>query len=190
MLPAIIQSRCDSKSDKENTEDDHKFILSPATVLEQGLRNIASVQAYNLEEKFSKDYKSSLGAITTTNLKAGAVEGLLLGCSQFAMFTSFSIMFLVGSYLLIEYHISFVSFFTSLLAVVFGALGVAQINANFKARADGLLAAGRLFAIIDEPLDDTDPFDTNCFKPDSIDGKINFTSTNLHNNTIIAPNNN
>ena len=84
----------------------------------------------------------------------------------------------------------FILFFASLLAVVFGALGVAQINANFKARADGLLAAGRLFAIIDEPLDDTDPFDTNGFKPDSIDGEINFTSTNLHNNTIIAPNNN
>ena len=83
MLPAIIQSRCDSKSDKENTEDDHKFILSPATVLEQGLRNIASVQAYNLEEKFSKDYKSSLGAITT---KAQPSEwysrGRVLSCSE------------------------------------------------------------------------------------------------------------
>jgi len=180
MLPAIIQSRCDSKSDKENTEDDHKFILSPATVLEQGLRNIASVQAYNLEEKFSKDYKSSLGAITTTNLKAGAVAGLVFGFSQFAIFISFSIMFLVGSYLLIEYHISFVSFFTSLLAVMFGALGVAQINADFNARADGLLAAGRLFAIIDEPLDDTDPFDTNGIKPDSIDGEINFEAINFY----------
>ena len=58
MLPAFIQSKCKSKEEaKETTE----IVLSPATVLEQGLRNISSVQAYNLEEKFSMDYKKSLG---------------------------------------------------------------------------------------------------------------------------------
>ena len=105
---------------------------------------------------------------------------MVFGFSQFAIFVSFSILFLVGSYLLITYGIMFVDFFTSLLAVMFGALGVAQINADFNARADGLLAAGRLFALIDEPLDDTDPFDATGDKPNSLDGNINFEGINFH----------
>ena len=55
MLPASTQSKCDSKSDEENTEDDQNFALSPATALEQGLRGVSSAQSHDLEEKISKD---------------------------------------------------------------------------------------------------------------------------------------
>ena len=55
MLPASTQSKCDSQSDKENNEYDHKLMLSPETVLYQRMRNILSAQAHNLEEKFQKN---------------------------------------------------------------------------------------------------------------------------------------
>eukprot|EP00978_Attheya_sp_CCMP212_P044954 scaffold328193_cov44-Attheya_sp.AAC.1 len=64
-------------------------------------------------------------------------------------------------------RINFATFFTGVLAVMFGAIGVAQVNADFNARKDGQAAAARIFKIVDEPLDGTDPFSEAGDTPDS-----------------------
>ena len=49
-----------------------------------------------------------------------------------------------------------------------------QVCADFKSRQDGQAAAARIFAIVDEPFDDTDPFSAEGKTPDSLSGFIKF----------------
>ena len=51
------------------------------------------------------------------------VAGAVFGFTQFSVFVSFALVFFVGSQLLVQVKIDFISFFTSVLAVMFGALG-------------------------------------------------------------------
>jgi len=137
MCAAVVQAICFSQ--RFVKQDDG---LSPATILEQGLRGISAVQAYNLEGKVGDDYCESLKPEASGKVKLGCVSGMVYGFSQFAIFSSFALIFYVGAWLLVNKGLLFVNFFTSILAVMFGAIGVASVNADFKARQDGQ-AAGR-----------------------------------------------
>jgi ATP-binding cassette, subfamily B (MDR/TAP), member 1 len=57
---------------------------SPPTIMEQGLRGIASVQAYNLEGKVGDDYERALEPESAGKVKSGMIAGLVFGVSQFA----------------------------------------------------------------------------------------------------------
>lgn len=63
---------------------------------------------------------------------------------------------------------------------MFGALGMAQIQADYNAVQDGLVAAGRIFSLLDEPLDEDDPFGPDGEKPESIDGLIEFEAITFY----------
>lgn len=58
--------------------------LSPATIMEQGLRGIASVQAYNLESKVGDDYEKALEPESSGKMKSGMIAGAVFGFSQMA----------------------------------------------------------------------------------------------------------
>ena len=75
---------------------------------------------------------------------------------------------------MIKGQVSFTSFFTALLAIMFAAFGVGQVNADFNSKYAGLAAAQRIFNLIDEPLDSDDPFSTVGDKPASLIGSITF----------------
>lgn len=127
--------------------------LSPATILEQGLRGITSVQAYNLEPKVGDDYDMALVPESEGKVREGLITGAVFGFSQMAVFVSFAIVFFVGSLLLVNGDIAFVNFFTSVLSVMFGALGASQVSADFNSRQRGLIAAARIFSTFDGPTD-------------------------------------
>lgn len=169
MCAAFVQALCFSQTFVKETDG-----LSPATILEQGLRGISAIQAYNLQGKVADDYSESLKPEAAGKVKLGMVSGLVYGFSQFAIFASFALIFYVGSILLVEYGMQFVDFFTSILAVMFGAIGVASVNADFKAKQDGRAAAARIFKISDEQLDSTDPFCNKGEKPSSVEGAIDY----------------
>ena len=80
----------------------------------------------------------------------------------------------MGSQLLVQAKVDFASFFTAVLSIMFGALGIAQVTVDFNAQQDGLAAAQRIFEIIDEPYNEMDPLDPSGDKPSSIDGAISF----------------
>jgi ABC-type multidrug transport system fused ATPase/permease subunit len=74
---AIIQKMCMSR---RFTKDNGG--LSPPTLLEQGLRGIASVQAYGLEDKMCNDYTVALVPESKGKIQMGAVAGFVFGFSQ------------------------------------------------------------------------------------------------------------
>lgn len=126
---------------------------SPATIMEQGLRGIASVQAYNLEKKVGNDYDAALLPDVGDKVKSGMIAGFVFGFSQFAIFLSFAVIFYVGSNLLINMELYFADFFTALLSVMFGALGASSVSADFNSRTRGRKAAARIFSSFDGPSD-------------------------------------
>ena len=72
---------------------------SPPTIMEQGLRGITSVQAYNLERKVGDDYETALLPASSDKVKSGVVAGFVFGFSQFAIFLSFAIIFYVSPFI-------------------------------------------------------------------------------------------
>jgi ABC-type multidrug transport system fused ATPase/permease subunit len=127
MIAGVVQVICMRRKFAVETDD-----LSPPTILEQGLRGIASVQAYNLQTKVGDDYAKALEPESAGKVKRGAVAGLVFGFSQCAIFISFALVFYVGTDLLVEVEINFLEFFTALLAVMFGALGASQVRSFLK----------------------------------------------------------
>ena len=51
-----------------------------------------------------------------------------------------------------------------------------QANADFSSRQRGLVAAARIFQVLDEPLDTDDPFSKEGTCPSSLEGSVNFES--------------
>jgi ATP-binding cassette subfamily B (MDR/TAP) protein 1 len=150
--------------------------LSSATILERGLHDISLIQAYNLQEAVSDQYAEALKPDASYKVKQGVYSGLVFGFSQFAIFSTFAIIFYAGIQLMINGKVAFVDFFTALLAVMFAAFGVGQTNADFSSKRKGLAAAARIFAIADEPLDKDDPFSQKGTTPSSIVGSVTFES--------------
>ncbi|KAL7435504.1 hypothetical protein ACHAXM_005193 [Skeletonema potamos] len=147
-VAGVLQVCCTKKKIESESS-----VLSPATILEQGLRGISSVQAYNLERKVSDDYDTALVPESEGKVREGLITGMVFGFSQMAVFVSFAIVFFFGSLLLVDGQILFVNFFTAVLAVMFGALGASQVSADFNSRQRGLIAAARVFATFDGPTD-------------------------------------
>lgn len=170
MLASFIQAKCTKYSHFKQEG------VSASTILEQGLREISLVQAYNLQEKQADSYDDALKPLSKHKVKEGAVAGFVFGFSQFAIFTTFSILFYAGIQLMAKGKVDFTSFFTALLAIMFAAFSLGQANSDFNAQRNGLAAADRIFAVVDEPLDSTDPFSSTGSLPSSLDGSIGFES--------------
>lgn len=148
MIAGMLQVCCSRKKMKSETEG-----VSPPTIMEQGLRGIASVQAFNLENKVGDDYANALEPESAGKVKSGMIAGFVFGFSQMAVFVSFAVVFAVGSKLMIQVEIGFEEFFTSVLAVMFGALGASQVSADFNSRQRGLVSAARIFSTLEGPTD-------------------------------------
>ena len=169
LAAALVQRICLSKRFVKNPGK-----VSAPTLLEQSLRGISSLQAFGLEEKLCGDYAAALIPESQGKVRMGAIAGLVFGFSQFAVFSTFAVVFYVGSQLLVTAEVDFATFFTAILAIMFGALGIAQVTVDFNAQQDGLAAAQRIFTIIDEPLNERDPLKKDGKTLESVKGEITF----------------
>jgi ABC-type multidrug transport system fused ATPase/permease subunit len=168
MFASFVQAKCTKYAQFKQQG------VSSSTILEQGLREISLVQAYSLQEKVADDYDNALAPFSKHKVKEGAIAGFVFGFSQFAIFTTFSLLFYAGVQLMVKGQVSFTNFFTALLAVMFAAFSLGQANSDFDAQRNGEEAAARIFAIVDEPHDSTDPFSSVGSMPSSLDGSIDF----------------
>lgn len=70
--------------------------LSPATILERGLHDLSLIQAYNLQEDVSDKYDEACSFDEAYKTKQGIISGLVFGFSQFAIFSTFALLFYAG----------------------------------------------------------------------------------------------
>lgn len=168
---AALQAMCTKRLVYRDTET-----LSAATILERGFHDISVLQAYNLQDDVSNQYSSALKPDAAYKVKQGIYSGLVFGFSQFATFSTFALLFWAGIKLMVNGKVTFQDFFVALLAVMFAAFGVGQANADFGARRKGLVAAARMFSILDEPEHKDDPMSKTGKRPDSLEGTLSFQS--------------
>jgi ATP-binding cassette subfamily B (MDR/TAP) protein 1 len=168
---SILQAKCASRQPKHRREINS---VSAATLLERAFHDIVVLQAYGLQDDASMKYSKSLEPDSEFKKKQGFYNGLAFGISQFAVFSTFAIIFSVGIQLMINLQIGFIDFFVALLAVMFSALGAGQTGADFSSRQAGLEAGARLFEIVDGSADEDDPLSMKGSKPSSLIGKVEF----------------
>lgn len=79
MMAGMVQVCCSRKKMAEASNGP-----SPPTIMEQALRGIASVQAYNLEIKVGDEYEKALEPESSGKVKSGMIAGAVFGFSQMA----------------------------------------------------------------------------------------------------------
>ena len=79
MMAGMVQVCCSRKKMVEASNGP-----SPPTIMEQALRGIASVQAYNLESKVGDEYEKALEPESSGKVKSGMIAGAVFGFSQMA----------------------------------------------------------------------------------------------------------
>mmetsp|Transcript_2573 Transcript_2573/g.6073 ORF Transcript_2573/g.6073 Transcript_2573/m.6073 type:complete len:1406 (-) Transcript_2573:56-4273(-) len=148
MFAGVMQVCCMRKNYSSSLDG-----LSPATIMEQGLRGITSVQAYGLEGKVGNDYEKALEPESSGKMRRGAIAGFVFGFTQMSVFVSFALVFYSGVQLLSSFDILFVDFFTAVLSVMFGALGASQVSSDFNSRQRGRVSAARILSVLEGPTD-------------------------------------
>jgi ATP-binding cassette, subfamily B (MDR/TAP), member 1 len=150
--------------------------LSAPTILERGFHDIFVLQAFNLQDVVSDQYANALKPDAEYKVKQGFYTGLVYGVTQCAVFSTFALLFYAGIELMVAGKVSFQDFFIALLSVMFAAFGVGQANSDFGARQRGLVAAARIFSLLDEPLNADDPLSKEGNTPLSLEGNVTFKS--------------
>lgn len=168
---SVMQAKCASRQPTHRQEANS---VSAATLLERAFHDIVVLQAYGLQDDTSMKYSKSLEPDSEFKKKQGFYNGLAFGISQFAVFSTFAIIFWAGIQFMINGKVGFIDFFVALLAVMFSAFGAGQTGADFSSRQAGLEAAARLFEIVDGSDDEDDPLSSNGNKPSSLSGKVEF----------------
>ena len=170
---SIMQAKCAARQPNIRQDDNY---VSPATLLERAFHDIVVLQAYGLQDDTSTKYSNTLETDVAFKKKKGFYNGLAFGISQFAVFSTFALIFYAGIQFMIHGKLQFTDFFVALLAVMFSAFGAGQTGADFSSQQAGLEAASRLFEIIDGSDDDDDPLSVKGSRPESLNGKVEFKS--------------
>ena len=97
-------------------EPSNNSIISPATLLERAFADIIVLQAYGLQGDVAKQYSDTLLPDVKFKKKQAGYSGLAYGLSQFAVFGTFSLVFLVGIKLMLKGKLEFTDFFVALLS--------------------------------------------------------------------------
>jgi ABC-type multidrug transport system fused ATPase/permease subunit len=122
LFASFVEARCTRRA--EYVEKG----VSASTIMEQGIREISLVQAYNLEVNMADSYAKALEPLSMNKVKEGIAAGFVFGFSSFATYSTFAILFYAGLELMSSQKVDFSDFFASLLAVMFAALTVAQVK--------------------------------------------------------------
>ncbi|CAM9148636.1 unnamed protein product [Choristocarpus tenellus] len=144
-----------------------------ANLLSSSLTGVTTVTAFNMQPRLAKEYADASEGSLTVRRKRGFMGGVAYGFSQGVIFWAFSILFWFGSILVDDGTVEYRNFFTAMFAVMFGAFGVGQINMDVGEQGEGIQAAARIFALVDEPLV-VDPLSIEGATPDKVTGALNF----------------
>mmetsp|Transcript_14361 Transcript_14361/g.20338 ORF Transcript_14361/g.20338 Transcript_14361/m.20338 type:complete len:1250 (-) Transcript_14361:58-3807(-) len=148
---------------------------SASSILSASLNGITTVHAFNMQKEICTAYHEKVKDSIKGRIKRGIYTGLAFGYSQGIIFWVFALLFYVGAILVEKGTLTFLDFYVAMLAIIFGAFGVGQINADFGAQKKGQKAATRILALKDSEFK-IDPMNESGSKLSNITGKIQFNN--------------
>lgn len=144
------------------SEGDLRSVLTKSTgILHESITGIREVQAFALEQRISKDIKTSLfDDVGPASRRAALIKGLTMGAIQAVMLSVYALAFWFGGEMIAAGRISFEDFNQALWAMAFSASGLGQAAMFAGDAAKAAMAIKVIFGIIDrEPEVKSEPWE-------------------------------
>ncbi|KAG5181118.1 ATP-binding cassette, sub-family B, member 1A [Tribonema minus] len=148
---------------------------SAGVILGGALNGITTVHAFSMQGAMCDRYHEAVKGTIKERKRRGIIGGFAFGYSQGMMFWVFALLFYYGAHLVDDGTVTFLAFFMGMFAVIMGAFGIGQVNADMDAQKKGQQAAARIFALEDEPLK-IDPLSEGGAKPERLSGAVSFSN--------------
>ncbi|KAF4556670.1 Sophorolipid transporter-like protein [Elsinoe fawcettii] len=145
-----------------------------ATVAQDALGSIKTIQAFGAQSKVVRWYDDLLQAAHKEGSKKSLIYGVLFSCQTFVVMAGTALAFWQGFRMYQSGEIQDVgTVFTVVLSVTLGATSVMSFLPSVMAITNASSAATELFSIIDRPSQ-LDPMTDSGDSPSSCEGKLEF----------------
>jgi ATP-binding cassette subfamily B (MDR/TAP) protein 1 len=151
---------------------------SAAAVLGSAMDGISTVQALNRQATIAQQHEDAVMSSLEARKAYSVLAALAFGYSNAIFMWVFALLFYVGALLIEKGSVDFLGFYTALMVIVQGSAGIGQVSAGAVDSKKGLLAASRIFAIIDAPHR-CDPLAMEGAKPVQVEGATRFRKVNF-----------
>ncbi|KAJ8098949.1 P-loop containing nucleoside triphosphate hydrolase protein [Lipomyces tetrasporus] len=142
-------------------------------VAEEVLSCVRTVQAFGMQERLAEEYDQHLAVTEKWGCRQGAAMALITGTVYFIMYSNYALGFWQGSRFIVSNDIGVSSIISVMTSMLLGALSLGQTTPNIRRIANGIMAAGKIFATIDRQscIDSSSPDGASL---DTISGEIDF----------------
>ncbi|KAM6152196.1 ATP-dependent translocase ABCB1-like [Erethizon dorsatum] len=159
------------------TDKELSAYAKAGAVAEEVLAAIRTVIAFGGQNKELERYNNNLEDAKRIGIKKAITANISIGFAFLLIYASYALAFWYGTTLVLSNEYSIGQVLTVFFSVLIGAFSVGQASPNIQAFANARGAAYEIFRIIDnEPR--IDSFSTNGYKPDNIQGNLEFR--NIH----------
>uniref|UniRef100_A0A3Q2XXX6 ATP-binding cassette, sub-family B (MDR/TAP), member 4 n=2 Tax=Hippocampus comes TaxID=109280 RepID=A0A3Q2XXX6_HIPCM len=142
-------------------------------VAEEVLSAIRTVFAFSGQKREIQRYHKNLEEAKNMGIKKAISSNTAMGFTFMMIFLSYALAFWYGSVLVLSQEYTTGTVLTVLFALIFGAIALGQTSPNIQSFSSARGAAHQVYRIIDnEPS--IDSYSESGFKPDSINGNIEF----------------
>ncbi|KAG9137652.1 hypothetical protein Leryth_011391 [Lithospermum erythrorhizon] len=155
------------------TAKEEESYRKAGTVAEQTLSSIRTVFSFVAEDHLAEKYATLLESSESSGAKVGFAKGAGMGVIYFVTYGTWALAFWYGSLLVAKGEISGGDAIACFFGVNVGGRGLALSLAYFAQFAQGTVAAGRVFDVI-ERIPEIDPYNPDGKKLPSLRGKIEF----------------
>lgn len=139
-----IESDALKKLNNQVNKEGESSLISSAFI------HMRTVSAFSMQYEVSEQYSKMTKKGSLRRQWRSCYSGILFGLSQATTFFCYALLFWYGATLIVAGEIDFNQLMTAMMALMLGALGLGQALNGLGDQRKGLLAAQRIFRIIDE----------------------------------------
>lgn len=159
------------------TSKEQTAYAKAGAVAEEVLSAVRTVFAFSGQDREIKRYHKNLEDAKNMGIRKAMSANIAMGFTFLMIYLSYALAFWYGSTLILSGEYTIGSVLTVFFTVLIGAFAMGQTSPNFQSFASARGAAHKVYSIIDNKPS-IDSYSENGFKPDSIDGNIEFK--NIH----------
>ncbi|KAM4600373.1 ATP-dependent translocase ABCB1 [Polymixia lowei] len=142
-------------------------------VAEEVLSAIRTVFAFSGQEREIKRYRKNLEDAQNMGIKKALSANIAMGFAFLIIYMSYALAFWYGSTLILDGEYTIGSVLTVLFTVLIGVFAMGQASPNVQSFSSARGAAHKVYSIIHN-RPEIDSYSDSGFKPDSIQGNIEF----------------
>uniref|UniRef100_A0A7S0R4U3 ATP-binding cassette transporter n=1 Tax=Chlamydomonas leiostraca TaxID=1034604 RepID=A0A7S0R4U3_9CHLO len=158
-----------------NANKSDKLYQAANQLMSEAFSSIRVVHAYNLQPYIFHTYSTVLDSASKTLIRGAHTGGLVMAYSFFSIFAMYSLIIYFGGWEISRGLTDFEGMYKSFLAVLFAAMGMAQVGATFPDIGKAKAAVGRVFPLIDRvPAIDASSPEGEAPPPETVRGEIEF----------------